>query len=1259
MAWQELFQARRRWALSLVDKARILAQNGEESFDAIDIMDRGVAVAVGNLEAHVQSLEQRHNEAQDWAEGLQKEQNSSLENVNTTIDHMKNLPSDARFVKLLPLLTQDAQEHTERTQNKTRLGSFVNSHKLDTATHSVSSGINLLSERTASLLSRVDGVFKSAGELFEGVEKRHTQSIAKLESEATQLAEEIEVIANKVATDCEHVSGLQSGQKSISQASRMALSHTRDYLPSLRDYLAELRNLTAQAISQRNNTASSVVSDMQKVAEVEASFAAADAQVKSLDFKVDKDDSPNFINLVVQLPFIYGALLIEAVHRKEWTQKIREESSTLAEDIASYREEEDKRRRRWHKTIGGVVQEDTANNSVLNFEINLHPDQGAWPDIDRQEIRDYIAALSRLPNQEEVIEELEAGFQDLDKPTRRQAKAARNFKNGSFHDAQNGTGSFFLRNGEEMRALREANQKLEDEIKGQKSRVRRLEDLLYKQSQAGRVASGNVFHTSETATRELPTPEPYSPMLDYGESLSRKASVNSRRTSSTGTAEEKALAKRVVSLEADLHKQKQLNEDLEKSLHHRHEDSSNMQNMLDETESTKRDLMANLEAQQREFADERRLLEEEIEKLRARNEEVEEELDRILGSRDGEVGLEEKLRTISTELEQTKAALSTKEQELRRNEELQEEQKSALANIHKSLDETGEVPKTSPELVHNLEALVERTLRQAQDFSQLVATAKSEKEELQALLDRKEKDSTSTKETIQGLEEELSTLRNDAASENATKKSLSEELDDARQQLKTLRAKFAEGETGSEVLQHRLSEQASRASALATELAQSKSHVNSLDVELSSLQRRHKSLVASSTDNLNILEQRSQKARELTHRLISCYQELARLLGSLGLSMYQRDGTMVIQRSSKAISAQSGSVDPGSSISGSALLSSSAALFDTSIDPMLSSWMHSESIDDENQRFGELLSRLDLFSLTTFSEAVIKLRRDVEWTGKKWKMEARNYRDKYHRAQSDAQEKIAFRSFKEGDLALFLPTRNQATRPWAAFNIGAPHCFLREQESHKLRNREWLVARISKVEERVVDLSKTMNSLKGDRGSSDKASESGVSMEDDNPFELSDGLRWYMLDAAEEKPGAPTTPSVGKSTVASASVDAKGSIRMKKPGVGNDASAKLNKSLESRRSSSNSKRGSISGGSVQQKENSDESGANKGSPSLGGEDVSAQRTSLEQRPASRASHTNAPSKPSGLGIEVAKPDSGSASEAAANDEVRHDQLWGP
>jgi autophagy-related protein 11 len=130
------------------------------------------------------------------------------------------------------------------------------------------------------------------------------------------------------------------------------------------------------------------------------------------------------------------------------------------------------------------------------------------------------------------------------------------------------------------------------------------------------------------------------------------------------------------------------------------------------------------------------------------------------------------------------------------------------------------------------------------------------------------------------------------------------------------------------------------------------------------------------------------------------------------------------------------------------------------------------------------------------------------------------------------------------------------------------------------------LARISKIEDRVVDLSRSTASLNLPPSAVDKASiggnsSDGASVDDENPFELSDGLRWYLLDAVEEKPGggAPSTPGLSSSTVAAANVDAKGSLRSSRKPT-NGAKKKLAQITtdHSRRSSSgsNSHRNSIS-----------------------------------------------------------------------------------
>ncbi|KAF6745385.1 hypothetical protein DFP72DRAFT_993114 [Ephemerocybe angulata] len=119
-----------------------------------------------------------------------------------------------------------------------------------------------------------------------------------------------------------------------------------------------------------------------------------------------------------------------------------------------------------------------------------------------------------------------------------------------------------------------------------------------------------------------------------------------------------------------------------------------------------------------------------------------------------------------------------------------------------------------------------------------------------------------------------------------------------------------------------------------------------------------------------------------------------------------------------------------------------------------------------------------------FLEAIAKTGSTI----RKWQKQCREYRER-------AKGKISFRNFAKGDLALFLPTRNSVSKPWAAFNVSFPHYFLQATGhlAEQLRTREWIVARITSIAERVVDQKD----------------------ESTNPYGLGDGVKYYMLEVED------------------------------------------------------------------------------------------------------------------------------------------------
>jgi len=1145
---------------------------------------KGTQVAVGNHDSHIRNLEQKYHEAKKWFDGVEKEAADNLRCLDSDFGQLGAIPAKVDFVRFLAedLRSPQALQNTRKTgTNRTAsLQEFLDVEAVKKATGTSKRVRESFAKRMAETNAQLEKISGDYNELLGAVGQSQSRSLVDDSEEPGRLYVEIDQVAKKVQTDLEHVMDLEPSSKSVAQVSKMALLHTRNFLPAIKEYSVEMSDLLRRSIEQKNSAIRNAVESMQGIANIEAVMTSLNSELDSVSIPQEGITAFELISLVGRLPYIYGTLLVEAVRRREWTDRLQKDTSSLAEEMATFQEEEERRRKKWLKPIAEVVNLEAVQGGIVGFEMNVQPERSIWPAVSREDLQDYHQILQGLDGQNSDAEALSQAIKDLDRPTKQQVKRAKNFKMGSVHEPAFGKGStLMLRGDDEMRVLKEVNFKLEDELRGFKSRVRRLEDLLHRQNNSSRLSIGGP-----PPSFVVPGPgEPYMPTMDVAspksfEEHSRRSSISSRRFSSNQGQEDK---RRVVRLEQELAAEKEARGRLEKEAQQRRDDDAESQLRFEEAMSTKNNIMQNMKAQQQEFADERRSLEKEIQAQKAKIEEAEDELDRVLGSRDNErSGVDVRVQELVNELERTReeAAEHSKDANVQiasLQNELEDDQKNraqhltSLAATFTYLSPDANAPKDLPQLVGQLEDLAARMLDHQQGLEQAIAIARSENDNIRAQAGEQE---SKLKSQLNQNEKDLATTREQLDAERAKFDSITGELEDAQGQLHDLRAKFAEGETGSETLRKRVEEEEAKVGELKTELAEKNSHIYSLDIELVRLEKKvlkHEEFDSSRTS------QRLIRARELSQRLYTQHERLVRLLEALGFIITSENDQMVLQRASRlGNSTMMSDTNGGLSRSTTTSPTPLKRFLDDVGDLSFLQWTESATPEEEDQRYQDLIAKLDMFDLETFSDAVAKRMRDMEHTARKWQKEARAYRDKAHRFQGDAQEKIAYRSFKEGDLALFLPTRNNAHRPWAAFNVGAPHFFLREQDSHRLQGKEWLVARISKVEERMVDLSKTLEG--GPRASLDGrsiASSNALSFEDDNPFELSDGLRWYLLDATEEKPMAPGTPGIkGAVTVKSSLETGQGQMQkaMKKSSI--DPATQLGKSLDSRRSSGNSRK---------------------------------------------------------------------------------------
>ncbi|KAI9277046.1 autophagy-related protein 11-domain-containing protein [Phascolomyces articulosus] len=152
---------------------------------------------------------------------------------------------------------------------------------------------------------------------------------------------------------------------------------------------------------------------------------------------------------------------------------------------------------------------------------------------------------------------------------------------------------------------------------------------------------------------------------------------------------------------------------------------------------------------------------------------------------------------------------------------------------------------------------------------------------------------------------------------------------------------------------------------------------------------------------------------------------------------------------------------------------------------------------DDLTVWARVLQAVGTVDSAKFVERIRSKVRDAHELTRRWKREYKDLRDKYNKVSGSSHDKIAFRNFQVGDVALFLPTRNSTGKPWAAFNINAPHYFLKPSNSvaQQMNSREWLVARITSITEHTVN-------------GADPQS---------NPYGLTEGLTYYHLEVENWK----------------------------------------------------------------------------------------------------------------------------------------------
>ncbi|KAI1004942.1 Autophagy-related protein 11 [Podosphaera aphanis] len=1208
-AWKDLFKSRRDWAFYIAAEcSRMLDQVQKRHFE-MDVIIRGASNAVRNVQKHVTTIDHKNAVIQNWTEEVRKVQEPTGSDWDTLLQHLQSVSVTNDIVTFITGNTVQGQ------QNST-LKNIVDLESFNKAKNIVKSIPRQLSLSSVELGKKVDEIYRQSDALVDIVSGHlPVKAEAKTMMEPTQVMRDIEVQAKKVSDDCDSILDPHNSM-TISQASKCALVHTKSVLPRLMKRSIEMSSLLRSVTEIRNSLAVDSIQVMQQIFSLTSMISDVTARLAALEPSVEADDALQYLLSIKLLPITYASFLAEAIRRRSWREKIMVDSSTLASEMAIFHEEEVKRRRKWQKCVGIALWGEKVEQTAPELSFKLQDTNENWPEISKKNLEELLTVLQAENFNPTITGEISKIISDLDKPTKKQTKRAKAaFKAGSFHENTLGHSTLTTRGDNELICtLQDEILKVESKYKTAESRVRRLENLLHQQSQVNKITIGNMFQLNDHQSLD------HQNMSRLPEEFSRRSSVASRRYSSNQGSDEKSFQQKLLSLEAELAAERKRSSSLEKEALVRKLAEEKLKIQLDESNSIKKDLMENFEAHQREFLGERKAFADEIKQLTAQKEDLEEKLDRCVGSNESQnfncdkyrcnlqnqaektwneavsearkaqdqlKNLKIDTKMIEKTSENLEIQLRSMREENNRLQDRSERAEHAIEKYTKIIHESFSQLSPHEDLPENLSSVAERLIHRAGNLVDALKSAKSDAALARTNLESSQLIHTELRSEIEQMQKKLSIERQDTiqlreklAEKCAKMTTLEKELIDGCLQLSGYRAKIASNEASSNSGRHDDSEgidmkasnvNIDRSTAYTSYLGTLKDEIRAYHEKYLHAQNQHEKFGL-------ILEARTSRAKDLTQRFYVQNDRLCKLLGRLSYTITREGRSVVIQRLPKPErSNMNDSSDPSSNKRISSGGFEKKVLVEDG-DIKLLDWMYSDDPEVESENYSAYLSAMGHLDVEAFCEVVTKRVKDLEYTAKKYSRDARLYREKFHTAQKEAHEKIAFKNFKEGDLALFLPTRNQATGAWAAFNVGAPHYFLKEQDSHKLRSRDWLLARIHKIEDRVVDLSKSLHGSHlrlSDRRSLAETSNGGDSYEDDNPFDLSDGLRWYLIEAAEEKPGAPTTPGLGKSTVASANIDATGSIRRSKKSSGSGMEGinrTLSKNLDSGRGRNNSKK---------------------------------------------------------------------------------------
>lgn len=953
----EIFDTRSRWAEVLLDKAEGF-KNGISAIDSqIDVIIAGVKVALLNLNHPLPTLEKNIKNRKTFFKEV-------VQNTQKTSD-WENYYAKLQKINLVGFLKPANSDGT------TTLSSWVDKDGVSSASlkcnellASAQGEIKYIEEGIISILSGTNNLEKTISQWAKDAATAHDKSYI-------DTFQDVKALATRIKKDAEHVSSLEETTINLANVTKLSTLHEREFLNELKTYIFDLHQKLTSRVKLKKTYQDGYIDHLREISQLQYQTSTLRPQLQTVQQTLHSaEDQRVKVAQVVELPYLYGMLLLEHYRRKLWSDYGGDHNSS----------KEIKFRENWKEHCGNVIIDLLkANNMSEKLPTKLITDGSDA--ISKEDIGQYFQDLNEF-GFNDLLSELKLEYEGLIKRvtssnSTRPTSQQKLFKSGTISennsvllDSDNrkqpsSTSATPSVPSPSPQTTTATSDDAQSKIRDYETRIRKLESLLHRR-QYSEMGNNNDM----AATGSAPMTPPGGGNNVGGFSLQNSNNSNKPQPN--------RLLEQIHTLTEDRKKDQEQISNLKAQNSTLEEKIQILQQEKDNAENIKTDLLANMSAQESEFSRERRGLNQEISELNMRIDELEEDAERE-GEKMSE--LESKQDQEIQRLEKQLESVKLREHE--NNQNYSQELEKFIAKEHELENEND-----------RLKNKLDRFICRSRDLSQRLYTSY--------------KRSTEVLECI-GLQ-------------------ASKEIDDVSNQVVSFKINRVRG------------------------LRRSSGGGNKSQLK--------------STDQSTMM-----------------------------IDSEQGDGMMMTTLGDITTESREDDIQEGEPSS-----------YHTA-GPTVLYWMDEDKTEEkegeeeedtiinrEEEQYTKFTNEVYI-DYDIFRDSVYERFKAVERLARK----GQQYRDRAHRAEKESKQKISIRSFKQGDLALFLPTRDQSRnpQPWATFNVGAPHYFLKPSKDHQIDSREWLVARITNIDDRVVN-----------------RAQDG---EEDNPFDLSDGLKWHWVEAIEER----------------------------------------------------------------------------------------------------------------------------------------------